>query len=298
MTREGNELWYYDLNFQWIGQTNTSGNLGASFFPGDNTIRDLTFDGTHIWAINTSGTIRQFTKSGDLLGAFPDLLSGGWGLTFDGTYLWASNPGTDTIYKISLHEAVEGDVNSDGQVDQEDVVAILKHILDVQILEGYAFQQADCNGDEQINVFDALGIVNVILEFGSCGSFANLSELSPELMEFIQSLESYFSVENFSRCMDLIKTDLGVPSEYTLFQNYPNPFNTETEIAFGLPETVHVTITIYNALGQVVEVLVDNQLDPGQHLLRWNRDDAASGIYFYTIQANHFTDTKRMVLMK
>ena len=101
MTRQGNYLWYYDQYAHYIGRTTTGGSLSASFIPNDNTIRDLTWDGTHIWAMNTSGEIKKFTTSGAHLDTISNLLTSGWGLTYDGLFLWASDPVTDKIYKIS-----------------------------------------------------------------------------------------------------------------------------------------------------------------------------------------------------
>lgn len=89
-----------------------------------------------------------------------------------------------------------------------------------------------------------------------------------------------------------------LPTEYGLTQNYPNPFNPETEIAFSLPEGAQVTLTVYNVLGQVMEILVDGQMDAGHHTVYWNGTNVASGIYFYRMHANDYSDTKRMVLMK
>lgn len=104
MTREGNYLWFSDQNYHYIGKTTTGGSLMADFNPNDNTIKDLTWDGTNIWTINTSGTIKKFSPSGALVETISGLLTGGWGLTYDGQYLWASDPGADKIYQISLSE--------------------------------------------------------------------------------------------------------------------------------------------------------------------------------------------------
>jgi len=89
-----------------------------------------------------------------------------------------------------------------------------------------------------------------------------------------------------------------VPTEYALGQNYPNPFNPVTEIEFSLPQATKVTLTVYNLLGQVVEVVVDSQLDAGYHAVRWNRENAASGIYFYQLTCGEFQQVRKMLLLK
>ena len=114
----------------------------------------------------------------------------------------------------------------------------------------------------------------------------------------------------FDYTPELPKQEPGTPKKpehiienYVLEQNYPNPFNPETEIRFQLPEDVHVTLSIYNMLGQRVCTLIDKQMQTGYHNIKWNgRDDfgntVASGLYLYMIQAGKFTDVKKMVLMR
>ncbi len=94
-----------------------------------------------------------------------------------------------------------------------------------------------------------------------------------------------------------------VPSSYSLNQNYPNPFNPSTEIAFALPQSGHVSLTVYNVLGQSVKTLIDGTLEAGTHQVTWDGTDShgsvtASGIYFYRIQADNFVATKKMTLLK
>ena len=94
-----------------------------------------------------------------------------------------------------------------------------------------------------------------------------------------------------------ISTEL--PIKYDLMQNYPNPFNPVTNIRFMLPEKSYVTIKVYNILGQNVKTLINNErLDAGTHQTRFSGEGLASGIYFYTIQTEKFTQTKRMVLLR
>ncbi len=90
-----------------------------------------------------------------------------------------------------------------------------------------------------------------------------------------------------------------IPDKFDMMQNYPNPFNPETNIRFALPEKSFVTMKVYNVLGQLVETIVDNKrLDAGVHQASFNGSRFASGIYFYTIQTEKYTQTKRMVLLK
>ena len=89
----------------------TSGVQVGFFSIDDNRIRDLAWDSTYIWAINTSGTMKKFTADGVLVDSIAGLLSGGWGLTYGDGYFWASDPNNDMIYKISTVSGVEDENN-------------------------------------------------------------------------------------------------------------------------------------------------------------------------------------------
>jgi len=94
-----------------------------------------------------------------------------------------------------------------------------------------------------------------------------------------------------------------LPKEFALDQNYPNPFNPATTINFALPSPQHVTLTVFNILGQRVKTIVDEDLQAGQYSRTWDGDDhqghpAASGIYFYRLDAGEFSRSRKMVLLK
>ena len=94
-----------------------------------------------------------------------------------------------------------------------------------------------------------------------------------------------------------------VPTSYALNQNYPNPFNPSTEVSFALKADGNVRLSVYNVLGQQVRTLVDEWMPAGNHSVTWDGrsndgSPAASGIYFYRIQANDFVDTRKMTLLK
>jgi len=92
--------------------------------------------------------------------------------------------------------------------------------------------------------------------------------------------------------------DDNIPAAFYLSQNYPNPFNAITNIQFNIPTAGHVTLEIYNILGQRIETLIDNRLDPGSCRFNWDASQRSSGIYFYKLTAGDITITKRMMLLK
>jgi len=89
-----------------------------------------------------------------------------------------------------------------------------------------------------------------------------------------------------------------IPVKYELMQNYPNPFNPETRIRFGLPKVSKVKLELFNILGQRVLKLIDEQMPAGYHVITLDGRELASGMYFYRIQAEEFTDQRKMILIK
>lgn len=89
-----------------------------------------------------------------------------------------------------------------------------------------------------------------------------------------------------------------IPSSYKLFQNYPNPFNPLTKIKFDIPNSEFVRIRIYDELGQLVSSLLNQYLNSGSYELEWDAAKFSSGVYFYNMETNSFTASKRMILIK
>ena len=89
-----------------------------------------------------------------------------------------------------------------------------------------------------------------------------------------------------------------IPEEYSLMQNYPNPFNPSTTIRFSIPAASYVTLEVFNALGEKVDVLVSEELSAGTYKYEWKAKDLTSGIYFYKLQTGSFVETKKMILLK
>lgn len=89
-----------------------------------------------------------------------------------------------------------------------------------------------------------------------------------------------------------------IVSDFYLAQNYPNPFNPSTRIRFALPQNAPVNLAVYNALGQKVATLVNQQLPTGEHSVTWEARDLPSGIYYYRITAGEFRETRKAILMK
>jgi len=88
------------------------------------------------------------------------------------------------------------------------------------------------------------------------------------------------------------------PTDFALEQNYPNPFNPETSIRFSVPQESFVTVKVFNTLGEEVATLLNEAKTAGTYNVSFNAKNLTSGIYFYTIKANDFTSTKKMILLR
>ena len=100
-----------------------------------------------------------------------------------------------------------------------------------------------------------------------------------------------------------VVADEQLPESFELSQNYPNPFNPITEIKFRVAEVARVRLTVYDLTGRLVTTLVHDMKQPGSYRVQWSGRDRvgrtlASGVYFYTLEAGDFRDTKKMLLLK
>ena len=81
-------------------------------------------------------------------------------------------------------------------------------------------------------------------------------------------------------------------------QNYPNPFNPVTQITYSLAKSSYVTLVVYDILGKEVARLVQKKQDAGHHAIHFSGQNLATGLYFYRIQADQFSQTRKMMLIK
>jgi hypothetical protein len=117
------------------------------------------------------------------------------------------------------------------------------------------------------------------------------------------ALKYYYN--DFRTCVPIgiepISTE--IPQKFELLQNYPNPFNPVTKIRFNIPafaETTRrvVSLRIYDVLGKEIAILVNENLKPGIYEIDWKAENIPSGVYFYSLFTNEFTQTKKMVVLK
>jgi len=95
-----------------------------------------------------------------------------------------------------------------------------------------------------------------------------------------------------------IEENLNEISAIRLDQNFPNPFSNSTNIRFSIDQSERITLRVFNIRGKQVAELMNRRLEPGEYSIRWDAQNEAEGIYFYTIRAGRFQDTKKMTLLK
>jgi photosystem II stability/assembly factor-like uncharacterized protein len=101
---------------------------------------------------------------------------------------------------------------------------------------------------------------------------------------------------------DKVTKEKNIPYANSLGQNYPNPFNSSTNINFSLIEGSHVTIKIYNCLGEEVGSLLSEYKQPGSYIVRWKAGDASNGVFYYKLisetSSNRYEEIKKMLYIK
>jgi hypothetical protein len=102
-----------------------------------------------------------------------------------------------------------------------------------------------------------------------------------------------------------IGSQSNIANDFKLYQNYPNPFNPSTKIKFSIPQNGNtkldngiVTLKIYNILGREIETLMNEKLNAGTYEIKFSGDKLASGIYFYKLTTDKYSETKKMIFMK
>ena len=158
------------------------------------------------------------------------------------------------------------------------------------------FWRAIVFGPESVNLAQA---ISVDLDKDGDNDVVTVSADNGNVLFYYNKGLNSHSIDAPESNSDLIT----LPKVTSLHQNYPNPFNPSTMIEFDLPCRGKIEIVIYNILGQAVSTLIDGEYSAGHYSVIWdgtaaNNQRAASGIYFYRIQAGDYVETKKMILLK
>lgn len=113
---------------------------------------------------------------------------------------------------------------------------------------------------------------------------------------FLSRIRPAFRIDTILTTIDLHESIQ--PNAFNLAQNFPNPFNPITTIEFGIPRSSNVTLNIYTLLGQKVATAFSGHLTRGTYRTRWDGSNHPSGVYIYQLQADGYTASKKLVLIK
>ena len=210
--------------------------------------------------------------------------------------------------RITVEEGLTtGDVNRDGVVSILDLILVAQQ-LGKRVTAGSA---VDVNGDGVVSILDLIRVAQGIAgspaapAIGAESVNAAMIEawIAQARLEDDGSLAFKQGIENLENLLASL-----IPEETALLRNYPNPFNPETWIPYQLAEPAEVTLTIYDLSGQLVRRLAIGHQTAGMYQSRsravyWDGrnqlgESVASALYFYTLTADEFSATRRMMIVK
>ena len=278
----------------------------------DNTVGEITKLSSARFGSSASGTGTL------LLVTFRAKATGETRVTFSDFFAGASSgaeiPSDVPEIVITVEEGafLTWDVNQDGRVNISDILLVSQYFGE----DASANPQFDVNGDGTINISD---LIVVAQHLGESTAAAAPSDVAIENLELdpatVQAWIAQARVENdgslaFQRGIENLQQLLAVllPEKTALLPNYPNPFNPETWIPYDLAEAADVTVRIYAAGGVLVRTLALGHQAAGIYQSRtraayWNGknevgEPVASGVYFFTLTADDFMGTRKMLIVK
>jgi hypothetical protein len=139
---------------------------------------------------------------------------------------------------------------------------------------------------------------NWIIATTQTGTYYHMQKARMEGDYNIWAIRSNGGISKYTYPIGIKPISNEVPNSYALYQNYPNPFNPVTKIKFDIPKSAYTEIKIYDNLGREVSTLISNRLTAGKYEVDWNASNYPSGVYFYKLISDDYTQTRKMVLVK
>ncbi len=187
--------------------------------------------------------------------------------------------------------------NSNYSVDAWGTVTIPAGTFDcLRLREDYSTTTIFIVGDTEFPIDTTIGINYTWFSkdnFLICDISSQDGETNPEFSD-----ASYFS--RLKSTTTAISSELrsGIVQKFALEQNFPNPFNPVTSISYMIGKADHVSLSIYDSAGRLVQTLFNEYQNAGLHSIQWNAANLASGIYYYRLQIAGFSEIKKAVLLK
>jgi hypothetical protein len=139
-----------------------------------------------------------------------------------------------------------------------------------------------------------------VLYFASFSGSQNVTGLAKYMndLDTIYASNNSYVIKIWASSVGIKPISNEIPASFKLEQNYPNPFNPITNIKFHFPLAGFAELKIYNSLGNEIQTLLSEELKPGIYNIEWDGNNQPSGVYFYTLRAGDFKETKKLVLVK
>ena len=279
----------------------------VAFAPDGQTLVSGSWNGSiHLWDIATGEPFQTLTGHTHIVNSIafsPNGYTMATGSYDSSTLLWEVMPTS------AVPEWITADVNGDGEVNIQDLVAVAAAIGKT------GENNADVNGDGEVNIQDLVAVAAAIGDTAAAPS-AIRYQVEGQLTRtevqrwLMQSQHLNLTDATAQRGVLFLQYLLAAltPQETILLANYPNPFNPETWIPYQLAKPAAVTVTIYAADGRLVRALDLGHQPIGiyhgkSRAAYWDGkneigESVASGLYFYTLTAGDFTATRKMLILK
>lgn len=208
-----------------------------------------------------------------------------------------------------------GDMNYDSQINILDVVQLVNIILGVPEESDADYAETwEMDGTFYLSGNGYIGAVYLQLEHGDSFDFAfsasamineyrtkeNVTSMiivNPQSNKLFSSNDPYM-VKTIHAANSIDYIHVNTPTNFSLNPAYPNPFNSSTQIEFTIPIKTHVNLKIFDILGREIELITNQQYEPGIHQINWNADHVSSGVYFIKMKAAEFSKAQKIVLVK
>ena len=215
---------------------------------------------------------------------------------------------------LTDNQTCNADINSDGVVNILDVVAIVQSILGGRTNDATSIEIFNNNNTVTTDADGYVGAIQMTLSHGNDfsinltddafiaeshteGNTTTLMVVSPESNELFSATGSFEIVETIAaNSNDYI--DVVNPEAISLGSAYPNPFNPTTSFELQVGNSGHVTMNVYNLMGQVVGTLVDNAMDAGNYNITWDATNFSSGMYVVKAETSNGIASQKVMLVK
>jgi hypothetical protein len=162
---------------------------------------------------------------------------------------------------------------------------------------GFEIERAMVNSQSLISSWTKIGFVEGYGNSNVPHDYTFTDNTLPTNGKYIYRLKQVDTDGSFEYSKQ-VEVNVEIPNVFALAQNYPNPFNPVTSISYQLAASSHVTLTIYDMLGNEVTTLVNQSQDAGKYTVTFNASKLSSGTYIYRLQAGDYISTKKMILIK